>query len=151
MSNRPYDAWYEPRPLERQRDETRRYESFMGALERAGLGPRDRAERIAVGVLCPLEQRISSGEARDLNDELPWALADLLRTCELHPKQRPHRWGADEYLTLVAGHLQVEPAEAEGMVRTVLSTVRSLLSDKEASDLLAQLPPDLQALWAPPA
>jgi uncharacterized protein (DUF2267 family) len=151
MANRPYDAQYEPRPQESARDEARRYESFLGALARAGPGPRDRAERIAVGVLCPLERRLSGGEARDLNFELPWAMRDLLRSCALDPRASPERWGADEFLARVAEDLELDPADVERTVRIVLSTVRSLLSEKEASDVLAQLPPDLQALWAPPA
>lgn len=151
MANRPYDATYQPRPADGARDDGRRHETLLSALERAGLGPRERAERTVAGVLCTLERRMSGGEARNLNDELPWALGDLLRSCELHPRSRPDRFGADEFLSRVAEHTGIPPAEVEGTVRTVLAAVRSLLSEKETADVLAQLPPDLQALWAPPA
>ncbi len=39
-------------------------------------------------------------------------------------------------------------AEAERIVRTVLLTARALLPEKEASDVAAHLPGDLQDLWA---
>jgi len=151
MANRPYDAEFEPRPGEQADVDARRYESFLAALVKGGLGPRDRAERIATSVLCTLERRISAGEASDLNSALPWALRGLLRGCELHPRQRPERFGADEFLARLAEHPDVDPAEPERTARTVLSAARGLLSENEAGDVLSQLPPDLQALWAPQA
>jgi uncharacterized protein (DUF2267 family) len=151
MANRPYDARFEPRPGEQAREEELRYQRFIGALVSAGAGNTERAEAAAVAVLCEVERRISGGEARDLNTELPWALRDLLRRCELHPKARPERFGRDALLGRVAEALAVDDAEAERLTRIVLSTARALLSEKEASDVVAQLPPDIAALWAPPA
>jgi uncharacterized protein (DUF2267 family) len=69
----------------------------------------------------------------------------------LDARSRPERFGRDELLARVAEDLGVEEADVEGVVRTVLQQVRGLLSEKEASDVMGQLPPDLQALWAPPA
>lgn len=153
MSNRPYDANYEPRPGEQAFEEDLRHRQFLDALVRAGLGPRDRAEAIAVSVLANIEQRISGGEARDLNLELPWKLRDAVRqrAGEPNPKSRPQRFGRDEFLARIAADAGASEAEIEGIVRTVLGQVRALLSDKEASDVIGQLPPDMQALWAPPA
>ena len=152
MSQRPYDASYEPRPGEQSFDDELRYRRFLDGLVRSGLGNAQAAERAAVAVLCTLEQRVSGGEARDVNDELPWALRDLLRHCELHPRSRPERFGRGEFLTRISEDLELDdPAEAERISRTVLMAVRELLSEKETSDVIAQLPPDLQALWAPPA
>jgi uncharacterized protein (DUF2267 family) len=152
MAQRPYDARYEPRPGEQAFDEELRYRRFLDSLVRSGLGNAQAAERAAVAVLCNLEQRISGGEARDMNDELPWALRDLLRQCELHPRSRPERFGREEFLVRIAEELEAEdPVDAERIARTVLTAARELLSEKEASDVLSQLPPDLQALWAPPA
>lgn len=150
MANRPYDARYEPRPGEQSGDDAIRYGRFLDQLGRAGLGNRERCEQVAVAVLCQLERRISGGEAADLNRELPWAMGDLLRRCELHPRSRPERYGRDELLARLAEELEVDATEVEPMVRTVLSTVRGLLSDKETTDVMAQLPSDLQALWAQP-
>jgi uncharacterized protein (DUF2267 family) len=151
MANRPYDAEFEPRPGEQSAQDAQRYEHFLSALSRAGLGSRDRAEQVAVAVLCQLERRISGGEAEDLNFELPWAMRDLLRRCELHPRSRPERYGAAELVQRIADDLGLDPAAAEATIRTVLANVRALLSEKEASDVMAQLPPDLRALWAPSA
>lgn len=150
MPNRPHDAGFEPRPGEQAGTEAARYEAFLGALERAGLGPRDRIERIAAGVLCTLERRMTGGAARSLNLELPWALQDLLRSCPRDERGLPERTGAREFVATLADDLGLDPAEAERAARLVLSTARGLLSEKESADVLAQLPPDLQALWARP-
>jgi uncharacterized protein (DUF2267 family) len=125
MANRPYDAKYEPRPGEQAREEQLRYQRFLGALARGGLGTEERAERAAVAVLSVLEQHLPGPEARDLNDELPWALRDLLRGAERHPKSRPERVGREELLARVAGALGVDAAEAETVSRLVLQTARS--------------------------
>lgn len=151
MANRPYDARYEPRPGEQAREDDLRHQRFLRSLTAAGLGDAPRAEACAVAVLCALEQRITGGEARDLNGELPWAMRDLLRRCELHPRARPERFGREELVARVAEELGVDADEASRIARTVLSNVRTLLSDKEASDVMAQLPPDMAPLWAPPA
>ncbi len=151
MSNRPYDANYEPRPADQAREEGLRYQRFLGALARGGLGSPERAERAAVAVLGVVEQRLSGPEARDLNEELPWALRDLLRRCELHPRSKPERFGREELLAHVASAMGVDAAEAERVSRLVLQTARGLLSEKEASDVASQLPKDILDLWVPPA
>ncbi len=151
MANRPYDARYEPRPGEQAREDELRYQRFLSALAGAGRGNAERAEACAVAVLCAIERRITGGEARDLNEELPWAMRDLLRRCELHPRARPESLGREELVARIAEDLAVDVDEATRIARTVLSTVRTLLSDQEASDVMAQLPPDVAPLWAPPA
>jgi uncharacterized protein (DUF2267 family) len=100
-------------------------------------------------ILGLVEQRLSGPEARDLNEELPWALRDLLRNRERHPRSRPERFGREELLARVAAELGVDAAEAERVARLVLQTSRGLLSEKAASDVASQLPKDMQDLWAP--
>jgi uncharacterized protein (DUF2267 family) len=151
MSNRRHNATYEPRPGEQAREEELRYQRFLSALARGGLGTPERAERAAVAVLGLVEQRLTGAEARDLNEELPWALRDLLRGRERHPRSRPDRFGREELLARIAAELGVDAAEAERVTRLVLQTARGLVSEKEASDVAAQLPKDMQDLWAPPA
>lgn len=151
MSNRPYDARYEPRPEDRRREEDLRYQRFLGMLQQTGLGSSERAERAAVSVLCAFERRIGGAEARDMNEELPWALRDLLRRCELPVRSRPDRFGREDLVRQTANELEVDAAEGERVVRAVLQAARSLLSEKEASDVAAHLPKDMQDLWAPPA
>jgi uncharacterized protein (DUF2267 family) len=151
MANRPYDAAYEPRPGEQARDEQLRYQRFLAALARGGLGTTERSERAAVVVLGLVEQRLTGPEARDLNEELPWALRDLLRGRERHPRSRPERFGREELVSRISSDLGVDAAEAERTARLVLQTARGLLSEKEASDVASQLPKDMQDLWAPAA
>jgi uncharacterized protein (DUF2267 family) len=149
MANRSYDAKYEPRPGEQAREDELRYQRFLGALARGGLGSTERAQRAAVAVMSVLEQHLPGPEARDLNDELPWALRDLLRGAERHPRSRPEHLGREELLSRVASALSVDAAEAEGVCRLVLQTARALLSEKEASDVASQLPQDILDLWVP--
>lgn len=153
MANRPYEAQFEPRPADQARDNEVAYRRFLDALSRDGLGSAAKAERAAVVVLANLEKRISPMEARDLNLELPWALRDAIRAERgtLDRRSRPERWGLDELLSRVATALELEDRDVEPLVRKVLQHVRTLVSEKEASDVIGQLPPDLQALWAPPA
>jgi uncharacterized protein (DUF2267 family) len=151
MANRPYDANFEPRPGEQSRDSELRYQRFLVELQRAGLGSAQRAEQIAVTVLGMLEQRISAPEARQLNQELPWALRDLLRRFERHPRSRPEQFGREEMMARLGVALELDPAESERAARVVLLAARALLSEKEASDVASQLPKDMQDLWAPPA
>lgn len=151
MSNRPYDASYEPRPAGQAREEELRHQRFISALQRAGLGGAPEAEKAAVTILGSLEQRLTGPEARDLNEELPWPLRDQLRAFERDPRSRPERFGREELLRRVGEQLGAELDEAERQVRTVLQLARQLLSEREASDLAAQLPRDLQDLWAPAA
>jgi uncharacterized protein (DUF2267 family) len=151
MANRPYDATLEPRPGEQKQESELRYQRFLGDLQRAGLGSGPRAEQIAVLVLGMLEQRISATEAKDLNEELPWALRDLLRRFERHPRSRPEQFGREEMLARLGAALGIEAAECERVTRAVLQAARTLLSEKEASDVASQIPKDMQDLWVPPA
>lgn len=151
MANRSYDANFEPRPGEQAQDSALRYQRFLGDLQRAGLGSAQRAEQIAVTVLGMLEQRISATEARDLNEELPWALRDLLRRFEQHPRTRPEQFSREEMLARLGAALDIEAAECERVTRAVLQAARSLLSEREASDVASQIPKDMQDLWVPPA
>ncbi len=151
MANRPYDATFEPRPGEQREEGELRYQRFLGDLQRAGLDSRQRAEQTAVIVLGVLEQRISATEAKDLNEELPWALRDLLRRFERHPRRRPEQFGREEMLARLGAALGIEAAECERVTRAVLQAARTLLSEKEASDVASQIPKDMQDLWAPPA
>jgi uncharacterized protein (DUF2267 family) len=64
---------------------------------------------------------------------------------------RPERSGREELVARVAEDLGVDADEATRITRAVLSTVRTLLSEKETSDVMAQLPPDMAPLRAPPA
>ncbi len=151
MSNRPYDASYEPRPLEQARGEQKRYRQFLNQVAAGGLSTRQGAERVAVSVLSALEDRLSAGEADDLRQELPWVLRDLVRDRERPGDVSPRRMDRAAFLGRVASELGVDELEAERTVRLVFAAARGLLSEKEASDVLGQLPRDLKDLWVPAA
>lgn len=123
------------------------YSRFQDLLESSGL-ERDRAGEIAASVLCTLEQRITGEEAQDMEAQLPMKLRDLLVRCPKHKGAPQERFGADEFIGRVSEDLGCSREEAERYTRAVFGTVRTLISDGEASQVEGQLPQDLKAYWA---
>lgn len=132
-----------------QRSESRAaqtYAFFLRDLEAKGL-ERKLAEQAIQSVLCVMEQRLLSDEARHMEAQLPRKVVGLLERCEKH-QDRPYRkFGREEFLGMVAEDLNVGWDEAERITCAVLSTVREHISEGEAEDVLGQLPQELRALW----
>ncbi|MBZ4421148.1 DUF2267 domain-containing protein [Myxococcus sp. RHSTA-1-4] len=123
------------------------YKAFLDHLcERGGMSPHV-AEQAAVSVLCALEQRIFSEEAADLEAQLPRKLTELLHRCERHEEELPGKFGREELLKRVGEDLSLNPDAVEPVVRAVLDSIRHLISEGEAEDVMSQLPSDLRDLW----
>lgn len=133
-----------------QRHESRTsqtYTAFLKRLcERGGMSPHT-AERAAVSVLCTVEQRIFSEEARDLEAQLPQKLVILLQRCERHEGPPPKKFGRAEMLEMVGQDLSLNPDAVEPVVRAVFSSIQDEISDGEAEQVMNQLPRDLRDLW----
>ncbi|MDY7231231.1 DUF2267 domain-containing protein [Hyalangium rubrum] len=134
-----------------QRSESRAaqtYTFFLRDLEAKGLD-RKQAEQAIQSVLCIMEQRLMSDEARHMEAQLPRKVVALLERCEKH-KDRPYqKFGRMELLAMVCEDLGVDLEEAERITCAVLSTVREHISEGEAEDVLGQLPRELRTLWEP--
>lgn len=140
--------------IRKQRHESRTsstYKQFLKDLCSVGDMNEEDAERSAVSVLCALEQRIMRNEAEDMEAQLPFKLQQLLHRCEIHEGEVPKRFGREEFIQMVAADLKAEPEQAEAIARAVFTTVRNQISEGEAEDVAAQLPPDLADLWRRPS
>lgn len=125
--------------------------AFIRDLCEQGGFSEEEAVRSAAVVLTRLEQRLTGEEARDLNEQLPVKLVEILaearRPNEGKPVQKFHR---EEFLEVIGKGLDKSREEAESITRSVFATVRMHITEGEAHDVASQLPKDLQALWSRP-
>jgi uncharacterized protein (DUF2267 family) len=117
-------------------------------IKGSGLLPPDVTEADALAaVLCPLCQRLSRGEAKDLLLALPPGLRPLLERCALHRAEEGEKFHREELLQRIAQQLNVSAAQAEAIARLVFTALQRALPAKEIRDVASQLPSDLQSLW----
>jgi uncharacterized protein (DUF2267 family) len=139
----------------KQRHESRTsstYKGFLKAVCAKTQLSEAAAEKAAIAVLCTLEQRITAGEAGDLNAQLPYKVQQLLHRCERHEGETGERFGRQEFMKRVGDEIgEADQAQLEGVVRGVFQAVRDQISDGEVGDVTAQLPQDLRDLWSAPA
>jgi uncharacterized protein (DUF2267 family) len=108
---------------------------------------RDAARRATEAVLQVLAVRISAGEVQDLEDELPPELRPALER-GLAESRAGRRMTEREFLARVAELEGVSLEEAERHAHAVFQALREILSDKEFSDVTAQLSEDFAPLLA---
>lgn len=124
-----------------------RFEEFLHELRANPLVPPEQERQAAEAVLCTLAQRLSGGEARDLLEELPRRLRELLRPCKPQLHEPAPAVGRDAFILTVAERLGATTAQAEAITRAVFAAVRRQISPKETRDIASQLPTDLRELW----
>ncbi|MBN1206485.1 MAG: DUF2267 domain-containing protein [Myxococcaceae bacterium] len=129
---------------------TQTYTFFLRDLEAKGLD-RKLAEQAIQSVLCVMEQRLMSEEARHMEAQLPRKVVALLERCPKHQGKQYRKFGREEFLGMVSEDLGVDLKEAERITCVVLGTVREHISEGEAMDVLGQLPHELRTLWELPA
>lgn len=123
------------------------FKEFLRAVEKeAGLSE-EKAEQAATAVLCALEQRIIRNEAEDLEAQLPRKLQFLLHACPRHEDLMPRDIRVEEFLQLVAGHLEMPHDQVEPIVRSVLKVVCQKVTAGEIEDVLSELPAELRGLF----
>ena len=136
-----------------QRRESRANQTYMAFLKdlcRIGSMAPEFAEQAAVSVLCALEQRLIPEEAKDLEAQLPIRLLNLLTRCERHRDTAPVKYTRDQLLEMVATDLNMQPDEAEPIIRAVFATVREHVSEGEIEDVIQMLPRNFLDLWQRP-
>jgi uncharacterized protein (DUF2267 family) len=150
MADNPREQLMQERREQRHESRTgQTYARFLDELSARGRMDRQQAEQAAVAVLSVLKLRLFGGEAKDLEAQLPQKLRELLRDYPSEiPGEPPASFGADEFLRRVARKLDITFGQAEQTARVVLGVVRDSISEGEARDVEAQLPPDLWSLWA---
>jgi uncharacterized protein (DUF2267 family) len=106
---------------------------------------RETARRATEAVLQTLAVRISSGEAEDLEAELPGDLHDALER-GLAESRAAKKMSEPEFLARVAELEGTGPEEAERHAHAVFQALREVLSPKEFSDMASQLSQDYAVL-----
>lgn len=114
-----------------------------------GLPQKVRTPEAAAAVLCVLSRRLSKGEAHDLASRLPEALQTLVQPCATHRGLESDVFDREEFLRLLADHMQIDVGEAELVARAVLQGVRAVLPQVEIEHVRSQLPSEIWELWGP--
>jgi uncharacterized protein (DUF2267 family) len=127
-----------------------RAEDFVEHVQqRTGLDP-EHARRATNAVLEALADRISGGEVDDLEDELPRELHEPLERGKAESNGAARPLSGKEFVLGVAEREGVPPEQATEHARAVFATLRESVSEKEFSDIAAQLSDDYRALLARP-
>lgn len=110
----------------------------------ADIGNYDEAEQVARATLSSLGETVSGGQAKQLATWLPPELQAEL--AEKHGQASS--FDKRQFLDKVAGKIYtVELDRAEAQVSAVLQVVRSAAPSNEIDDTIAQLPPELSAMF----
>jgi uncharacterized protein (DUF2267 family) len=110
-------------------------DEFLTPVEQLLGSGRDRARKAAEATLQTLGERIASGEARDLAEQLPPELAPWLAADD-----RAQPFDVDEFLHRVARREGVNVEEAERHARAVFEALRRTVTADEYADTVAELP-----------
>jgi uncharacterized protein (DUF2267 family) len=121
------------------------YRGFIRLTEREGALDGDMAERAARATLTTLAERLSSGQARDLLEQVPAEMRPWLDT-----ESDAERFDVDEFLRRVAEREGVDVETAERHARAVFATLREAVGDEKYLDVTVQLPPDYAVLLPGP-
>src|SRR5699024_2561806 len=114
-------------------------EFINAVVERGGAVDRQTAQSVSHTVLADLGQRLDTGEAKDLAEQLPQELAHAVTE---RAASGPVADDVDDFLRRVAEYLGVgtDPEAARIHVTAVFSTLTKAVSAGEIDDLRSQLP-----------
>jgi uncharacterized protein (DUF2267 family) len=104
---------------------------------------RERAELAIRATLQSLAERIASGEARDLAEELSDELAPLVATTS-----DAEHFDVDEFVRRLADRTGHSVEQARDDVRSLMVTLREALGDDEFFDVAVQLPREYDPVLA---
>jgi uncharacterized protein (DUF2267 family) len=142
---------YVPAIEQPERPPTVSADEFVKRVARhAGLS-RTEAVRATDAVLEVLAERISGGQVDDLAVQLPDELYPPLQRGKIRSHAAARPLSLAEFVHRIAEREGVPPDHAHEHARAVLRTLREVVSDREFSDTLAQLPHEYRAMLAPPA
>jgi uncharacterized protein (DUF2267 family) len=111
------------------------YEGFISTVEQEANVEHDDAERAARATLATLGERISEGEARDIAEQLPEPLRDVIID-----GRDPERFDVGEFVHRVAEREGVKEPLAREHARAVFAALGRAVDEREIEDLRAQLP-----------
>jgi uncharacterized protein (DUF2267 family) len=106
---------------------------------RAALEPSD-ARHASEALIETLAERLAGGEVDDLAEQLPEDLHPALERGKARTGGKAQRISLDEFIARVAEREGLTWEQALEHARAVFAALRDSLSQKELSDLLAELP-----------
>jgi uncharacterized protein (DUF2267 family) len=120
-----------------------KYGQFIESVRgRTGL-PREAAEALTHATLRVLAERLSGGEAEDLQAQMPKELKEDLAV----PKEKPaESFGAAEFTRRVAEQAGIDETAAQIGAAAVLATIGDAVTPGEFDDVLSQLGREFAAL-----
>lgn len=126
---------------------TEQMKTFVEAVrQRAELANYVEAHQLCRACLEVLGETISGGEAKQLAQWLPDELGGELAT----QHGEASRFDKPSFLDKVGGKIHsVESERVEQQVSAVLNTTRAAAPPDELADTIAQLPPELSAMFEP--
>jgi uncharacterized protein (DUF2267 family) len=145
----PEQGREQEREQRREQHHAQTWATFCKDVSARGNIDRELAECGAVSVLKRLEQRITDGEAKNFDSQLPFKLRELIAAGRSSGGDfRPRDIHRDEFVRLVADDLKKNEEEAIGIIRAVFATARAHITEGEADKVSSNLPADLRAMWA---
>ena len=117
-------------------------EFVQSVRRRTGL-PSEAAEMLTHATLRVLAERLSGGEAEDLQAQLPKELKDDLAVSKEKPAES---FGAAEFTRRVAQRAEIDEPAAQIGAAAVLATIGDAVTAGEFNDVLSQLGREYSAL-----
>jgi len=120
-----------------------KYDEFIESVsQRTGL-PREASETLLHATLRVLAERLSGGEAEDLQAQMPKELKEDLAV----PKEKlAESFGAAEFTRRVAQRAGIDEPAAQSGAAAVLATIGDAVTPGEFDDVLSQLGREYAAL-----
>jgi uncharacterized protein (DUF2267 family) len=120
-----------------------KYDEFIASVMQRTRLPREAAETLTHATLRVLAERLSGGEAEDLQAQLPKGLKEDLAV----PKEKPAQsFGAAEFTRRVAERAGIDEPAAQIGAAAVLATIGDAVTPGEFDDVLSQLGREYAAL-----
>jgi len=119
------------------------YDQFLVTVQQKAGISREKAVLAARATLETLAERLSSGEARDLAEQLPPEL-----TPYLPPRGDAEGFDVEEFLRRIAEREGVDVATANRHARAVFAALGRFVDEHELADMAAELSKDYAALVA---
>jgi uncharacterized protein (DUF2267 family) len=123
---------------------------FHEVRDRFGVD-QEQAKKVTGAVLQELRDRLTPGEAADLNAQLPVGLRELWQENDF-PGREVRRDHKAEFIRRVADIAGIPEDQASRALTAVFSVLQMLLKsptgqEGEAWDIFSQLPKDLKKVW----
>ncbi|HEY8368030.1 MAG TPA: DUF2267 domain-containing protein [Thermodesulfobacteriota bacterium] len=116
-------------------------------IDATGPVPPEVVERATAAVFHTLRDQLTPEEADRIAAQLPGELKAMWRAGE-RPDRTPEKLHLEEFLERIERRAGLgSPREARWMALMVFGALKDRISDGEANDILAELPPDLEELW----